>query len=73
MRDFRIDGPWCRAEYDGFYGEAYNDLPGWRSASYYGEERCIYRIRAEYTLAPPVIADSLYLAHIQEALPQLDK
>ena len=70
LRNYRVEGPWCRTEYDGFYGEAYDEPAGMQKyGSAHGEERCVYRVRAEYTLEPPVVADSVYLAHVQEALP----
>ena len=70
----RVEGPWCRTEYDGFYGEAYDEPAGMQKyGSAHGEERCVYRVRAEYTLEPPVVADSVYLAHVQEALPRSKK
>ena len=74
MRDFRIDGPWCRQEYDNFYGEDYEEPLGMQKyGRSHGEEHCVYLVRAEYTLAPPVAADSVYLAHLRDALPQPQK
>lgn len=69
LRDFQIDGPWCRTEYSDL--DIYDpDVPPsyWKTVQE-GEERCIYRVRAEFTLREPALPHSDYLAHVRTIVP----
>ncbi len=66
MRDFSIDGPWCRTEYQGFFEEEYDEPPGlWKNDGFGMQQHCVYQIRAEYTLAEAPTADSVLLADLR--------
>lgn len=66
LRDVRLEGPWCWMDYAGFY-DTYGDMPRLGDPRLtHGTERCLYRVRAEYTLDPSLAApDSALLAHLQ--------
>lgn len=67
LRDFRIEGPWCRTDYEMFYADEDDDHPWTRKFSNtHGKEHCVYRLRAEYTMPQPTLtSDSLFIAHLQ--------
>ena len=70
LRDFRLEGPWCRTEYEGFY-ETYDER---RWAEHYGgaqvKQYCVYRVRAEYTLAASSAPDSVFRAQLRDVIAQ---